>query len=91
LQPSVTKRLEQLHKLSIIDGGGAERAAALIELWLETGYEHLDTIDRHLPYLVSSGWDIPLIILIFVWIVFYIFRHCWKGFRSSERSKEKVL
>jgi hypothetical protein len=91
LQPSVTKRLERLHQLSVIDGGGAERAVALIELWLETGYEHLDTIDRQLPYLVSSGWDIPLIILIFVWIVFCIFRRCWKAFRPSERSKEKVL
>ncbi|CAF3888070.1 unnamed protein product [Adineta steineri] len=54
----IVERLKRLHYLSKSEGGGARRAAQLIEGWARHGYTHLNTLDHQLPFWIAHEWDI---------------------------------
>ena len=83
---SIVKHLERLHQLSESEGGGARRAAQLIDGWLRNGYAHLDTLDHYLPFWVAYKWDTYVVTLLVVYTTWRII--LWY-FRSDRKISEK--
>jgi hypothetical protein len=54
------RHLTRIHQLSELEGGGAHKAAKLIDGWLITGYVYLDTPDYHFSFLVATSLDVRL-------------------------------
>lgn len=73
------KNLIRLHQLNELEGGGAQKAAKLIDGWLLTGYEHLDTLEHHLPFLVATSLDVRLTFFLLLIIIIYIYFRLFKS------------
>lgn len=86
------QRLIRIHQLNELEGGGAQRAARLIDGWLLVGYTHLSTLEHQLPYLVATSSDVRLTLFtLFIFVTYLLFQFMKSIVRCStcRRRKQK--